>query len=71
MTAIIAKRLAATFVSAAVPSILAGSLLVDVAVWKAAVMAGAVATLNVVQSLAVAYKDGKLTAAEVESAFNR
>lgn len=71
MTTILAKRLAATFVAAAVPNILAGSLLVDVAVWKAAVMSGAVATLGIVQSLAVAYKDGKLTAAEIEQAFNK
>jgi hypothetical protein len=71
MITILVKRLAATFVAAAVPNILAGSLLVDVAVWKAAVMSGAVATLAIVQSLAVAYKDGKLTAAEIEQAFNK
>lgn len=70
MASILAKRLTATFVAAAVPNVLIGSL-VDVEVWKAAVMAGAVAVLGVAQSLAVAYKDGKLTAAEVDEAFNK
>jgi len=66
----VATRLLATFVAAAVPNILIGSL-VDVDVWKAAVMSGAVAALGVAQALAVAYKDGKLTAAEIDSAFNK
>ena len=69
MASTVAKRLFATFVAASVPNILIGSL-VDVAVWKAAVMAGAVAVLGVVQALAVSYKDGKLTASEVDEAFN-
>jgi len=71
MTTILAKRLSAKFIAAAIPNVLAGSLIVDVAIWKAAVMAGAVATLATIQALAVAYKDGKLTAAEIEQAFNR
>ena len=65
----IATRLGATFVAAAIPNILAG-MLVDVKVWQAAVMSGAVATLGVVQMLAAAYKeDGKLTVEDVEQAF--
>ena len=65
----IAVRLGATFVAAAIPNILAG-MLVDVEVWQAAVMSGAVATLGVVQMLAAAYKeDGKLTVEDVEQAF--
>lgn len=66
----VSTRLLATFVAAAVPNVLIGSL-VDVDVWKAAVMSGAVAVLGVAQALAVAYKDGKLTAAEIDSAFNK
>ena len=52
----IAVRLGATFVAAAIPNIL-GGMLVDVEVWQAAVMSGAVAVLGVVQLLAAAYKD--------------
>ena len=65
----ICTRLLATFVAAGIPNVLAG-MVVEVEVWKAAVMSGAVAVLGVVQVLAVAYKaDGKLTAAEIEEAF--
>lgn len=65
----IATRLAATFVAAGIPNVLAG-IVVDVEVWKAAVMSGAVAVLGVVQVLAAAYRaDGKLTADEIEEAF--
>ena len=65
----IAVRLGATFVAAAIPNILAG-MLVDVEVWQAAVMSGAVAVLGVVQLLAAAYKDdGRLTLDEAEQAF--
>lgn len=68
MASTVAKRLIATFVAASVPNVLVGSL-VDVEVWKAAVMSGAVAVLGVLQALAVAYKDGKLTKSEVDEAF--
>lgn len=65
----ICTRLAATFVAAGIPNVLAG-IVVDVEVWKAAVMSGAVAVLGVVQVLAAAYKaDGKLTVDEIEEAF--
>jgi hypothetical protein len=64
----IVKRLVATGVAAAIPNVTAGVVL-DVEVWKAAVMSGAVAVLGVVQMLAVAYKDGDLTVAEIEEAF--
>lgn len=63
-----ATRLAATFTAAAVPNVLIGQTL-DVSAWRAAIMAGGVAVLGVVQALAVSYRDGKLTAAEVEEAF--
>ena len=69
MIAIVAKRLVATFIAAGVPNVLAGAI-VDVAVWKSAVMAGAIASLSAVQTLASAYKaDGELTSEDVESAF--
>lgn len=65
----IATRLFATFIAAGIPNVLAG-MVVEVEVWKAAVMSGAVAVLGVVQVLAAAYRaDGKLTAAEIEEAF--
>ena len=69
MIAVVVKRLVATFVAAGVPNVLAGAI-VEVAVWKSAVMAGAIAALGAVQTLATAYKaDGELTDEDVESAF--
>ena len=70
MVTTIAKRLVATFIGASIPNVLIGTL-VDVAVWKSAVMAGAVAVLGVVQSLAESYADGKLTFDEIEDAFKQ
>jgi len=70
MVTTIAKRLVATFIGASIPNVLVGTL-VDVAVWKSAVMAGAVAVLGVVQSLAESYADGKLTFDEIEDAFKQ
>jgi hypothetical protein len=70
MTLTIIKRLVATFVAAAIPNVVVGTL-VDVDLWKSASMAGAVAVLNIVQALAVGYKDGKLTSEEVEQAFDQ
>jgi len=70
MVTTIAKRLVATFVGASIPNVLVGTL-VDVAVWKSAVMAGAVAVLGVLQSLAESYADGKLTFDEIEDAFKQ
>jgi hypothetical protein len=70
MATTIAKRLVATFIGASIPNVLVGTL-VDVAVWKSAVMAGAVAVLGVLQSLAESYADGKLTFDEIEDAFKQ
>lgn len=70
MVTTITKRLVATFIGASIPNVLIGTL-VDVAVWKSAVMAGAVAVLGVVQSLAESYTDGKLTFDEIEDAFKQ
>lgn len=62
------SRLVSVFVGTAIPNIGAGAFL-DVDVWKSSVMAGAVAVLSVIQKLAVAYRDGKLTVEEVDGAF--
>jgi len=61
-------RLASVFAASAIPNILAGAL-VDVAVWKSSVMAGAIAVLAVVQKLAVGLRDGNLSSAEITDAF--
>lgn len=70
MTTTIIKRLVASFVAAAIPNVLVGTL-VNVDLWQSAVMSGAIAVLTIVQALAVGYKDGKLTAEEIEQAFKR
>lgn len=70
MTTTIIKRLVASFVAAAIPNVLVGTL-VDVDLWQSAIMSGAIAVLTIVQALAVGYKDGKLTAEEIEQAFKR
>jgi len=67
-TKALATRLVSVFVSTAIPNIGVGAV-VDVDIWKASVMSGAIAVLAVVQKLAAAYKDGKLTEAEVSDAF--
>lgn len=64
----IAARLAATFVAACIPNGAVGIAL-DVELWKAAAMSGAVAVLGVVQALAQSYRDGDLTIEEIEQAF--
>lgn len=70
MTAkIIGLRTLSAFVLAATSNIGLGAL-IDVAVWKSAAMAGVAAVLTILNKLARAYKDGQLTAEEIESAFN-
>lgn len=64
----IGTRLVSVFVATAVPNIGVGAA-IGVDVWRSSVMAGAIAVLAVVQKLAAAYKDGKLTDAEVADAF--
>jgi hypothetical protein len=64
-------RLVSVFVAAAIPNVLVGQM-VDVDVWQAAVMSGAIAVLGVVQQLAVTYRnDGQLTAKDVDDAINK
>lgn len=61
-------QLVATFIAAAVPNITIGQVF-DVAAIHAALMSGGVAVLGVVQALAIAYRDGELTADEISDAF--
>jgi hypothetical protein len=64
-------RLVSVFVAAAIPNVLVGQM-VDVDVWQAAVMSGAIAVLGVVQQLAVTYKnDGELTADDLDDAITK
>lgn len=66
----ITRRLIATAIAAAVPNMIVGAGLLDVAVVDAALMSAAVAVLGVAQHLAEAYReDGKLTYEEIEHAF--
>jgi len=68
-TKVIGLRTLSAFVLAATSNIGLGAL-IDVAVWKSAAMAGVAAVLTIANKLARAYKDGKLTADEIESVFN-
>ena len=64
-------RLLAVFVAAAIPNVLVGQL-VDVDVWRAAIMSGAIAVLGVVQQLAVVYRnDGEVTEDDVDAAISK
>jgi lactam utilization protein B len=52
--------------------IMAASSVMDVAAWKAAVIAGIAAALSVWAAIGRAYyRDGKLTKTEVDEAFNQ
>lgn len=64
----LALRTLSVFVVAATSNIGLGAL-VNVAVWKSALMAGAVAVLDVAHKLAVAYRDGLLTDEELKEIF--
>ena len=66
----IAIRLAGVFLASAIPNVGVGAM-VDVTVWKAALMSGGMAVLAVVQQLAVAIRaDGKITDSEMDEIFN-
>jgi hypothetical protein len=63
-------RIAAVFAYSAMAIIAGASLLGDIPVWKAAMLAGISATAQVVEKLARAYADdGKITAEELNEAF--
>lgn len=63
------QRLMSLFLSRALPAITGGAI-IGVSVGKAAILAGAMAVLEVVQKLASASTDGELTADEIKDAFN-
>lgn len=65
----ICQRLVSLFVATALPAITGGAL-IGVSVVKSALMAGFLATAQVVQRLAAASVDGTLTAAEIRDAFS-
>jgi len=65
----IVRRLIGTFVAAAIPNTIVGSML-DVELAKSAVMSGAIAVLAALQLLAVGLRDdGELSDDEIDTAF--
>jgi len=66
----IVGRIAALFVSSAL-GIITGSAIIapELKVWKSAALAGFVAVASVVEKLAKASIDGKLTKDEIDNAF--
>lgn len=65
----IALRLASVFVATATANIGVGAF-VDVSAWKSSLMAGVASVVAVIHRLAVAYRDGELTAKEAKEAFD-
>lgn len=64
-------RIGAVFGSSALAAVAGGAVL-DVELWKAAAIAGIVATAKVTEQLLRAwYEDGVLTAEEIATAFGR
>jgi hypothetical protein len=71
MTNQIALRIGAVFAYSAMGIIGGASILGDIPVWKAAILAGIAAASQVVEKLARAYADdGRITKTELDSAFN-
>lgn len=68
MTKKLALRTLSVFVVATTSNVGLGAF-VNVAVWKSAVMAGAVAVVDIAHKLAVAYRDGTLTDKELRDIF--
>lgn len=62
------QRLFSLFLARALPAVTGGAL-IGVSVAKAAILAGAMAVLEVVQKLASASTDGELSTEEIKSAF--
>jgi hypothetical protein len=66
----IAGRIVALFLTNALGVITGASVIApELELWKAAALAGAVSVFKVVESLARASVDGKLTADEIDAAF--
>jgi len=71
MTRQIGLRIGAVFAYSAMGIIGGASILGDIPVWKAAILAGIGAASQVVEKLARAYADdGRITKSELDSAFN-
>ena len=62
------QRLLSLFLARALPAITGGAV-IGVSVSKAAILAGAMAVLEVIQKLASASTDGELTSEEIAEAF--
>ena len=62
------QRLFSLFLARALPAVTGGAL-IGVSVAKAAILAGAMAVLEVVQKLAAASTDGELTTEEIKDSF--
>jgi hypothetical protein len=63
------QRLFSLFLARALPAVTGGAV-IGVSVSKAAILAGAMAVLEVVQKLASASTDGDLTSDEIKEAFS-
>ncbi len=63
------QRLFSLFLARALPAVTGGAL-IGVSVAKAAILAGAMAVLEVVQKLASASTDGELTTEEIKESFS-
>lgn len=64
------QRLISLFLARALPAVTGGAV-IGVSVGKAAILAGAMAVLEVIQKLASASTDGELTADEIADAFGK
>lgn len=62
------QRLFSLFLARALPAITGGAV-IGVSVGKAAILAGAMACLEVIQKLATASTDGELTSDEIKESF--
>jgi hypothetical protein len=63
------QRLFSLFLARALPAVTGGAI-IGVSVGKAAILAGAMAVLEVVQKLSAASTDGELTSDEIKEAFS-
>lgn len=63
------QRLFSLFLARALPAVTGGAV-IGVSVSKAAILAGTMAVLEVVQKLASASTDGELTSDEIKEAFS-
>lgn len=61
-------RFVAVFFVAAANAVTLGAV-IDVEAWKSALMAGSFSVLEILRSLAMAYRDGTLTKEELDSSF--